>query len=757
MRAAVLTFGLGGLLAAALLVRPDARAESSEDAFEKDVAPLLKRWCFECHAGAKTENGLDLAKLAAAPKHGDASDAWRDVRRMLRRREMPPKKAPQPPEADVAKILGWIDGVACAPAAGDVDPGRVTLRRLSRGEYRRTVFDLLGVDFDSETKLPADDVTLGFDNVGDAMSLPPALLEKYLAAAEEIAPKAVVDPAAETKLAQRMAPEKEPWLKFYADGSAGMPMEFPRDGEYVIRTRAFGEQSGPDPVRMAFRVFGAVQKIVDVKAVRDAPQVYEARLFVPAGKRRASVAFVNEYSHVGNPDVKDLKPRFLYVEWIEVEGPVDPTPLPQAQRRAFGDDAKRPRDRAFAKEVVRRLADRAFRRPATDEEVERLADVVELATKRGASFERGVQLALTAVLVSPHFLFRVETDPTPDAAAHDLTDWELATRLSYFVWSSMPDDRLFAAAAKGELRDAEKLAGEAKRLLRDPRASALTTNFAAQWLELRRLDSVAPDPDRFPLFDEALRTAMRRETELFVDALVREGRPLREFLDADFTFADERLARHYGLAGVKGDAFQRVKLPPGGRGGLLSHASILTLTSNPTRTSPVKRGKFILSEILGEPPAPPPPGVGTFDESEAAGRTATLRQRLERHRTDPQCAVCHVKMDALGFALENFDAVGAWREKDGPLPVDAVGTLPDGRTIDGPKELRASLVADDAFVRCLAEKLLVYALGRAPTPEDGRALDRLVGCSAGLDATFADLVVGIVRTDGFRRRRGETK
>jgi mono/diheme cytochrome c family protein len=753
MRLAATAAGLACIAAAALLApRRDAAAEGADETPGRDVGAFLSKWCFECHSGAKPEGELDLAKLAASPDAEDASDAWREVRRRLKRREMPPKKAPQPPVADAAKVIDWID--ARPSAAREVDPGRVTLRRLSRFEYRRTIRDLLGVDVDVESRLPADEVTLGFDNVGDAMSLSPALLEKYVAVAEEIAPLAIVDAGAEKKIQNRLEPEKTGWIEFFADGSAGTEIEFPREGDYRFRVRAYGQQSGPDPVRMAFRADGAVSEFVDVKAKSDLPEIYEARLRIPAGKRRASVAFVNEYNKLHHPEPENIV-RKLFVQWIEVTGPVDHAPLPALQRALFGDDPGRPRDRAYVEEIVRKLATRTFRRPVDDEEARRYADVVAAAQKRGQTLERGVQIALSAMLASPNFLFRVETDPTD--AAHDLADHELATRLSYFLWSSMPDDELSALAAKGALRTPDDVAAQARRMLRDARASALVSNFAAQWLELRRLEAVAPDPDRFPQFDAPLRAAMRQETDLFLEALIRENRPLREFLDADFTFVNERLARHYGIVGVKGERMQRVSLRRGARGGLLAQASVLTLTSNPTRTSPVKRGKFILTEILGEPPAPPPPGVGTFDESEAASKAASLRQRLERHRSDPNCVGCHTRMDALGFPLENFDAVGAWRELDAGRPVDAIGTLPDGREIKGVADLRATLVADDAFLRCLAEKLLVYALGRAPTPADRRALDRLAASLPGLDATFADVVTEIVKTDGFRRRRGEAR
>ncbi len=763
MRVGVVSIGLCGVAVAAIVAgHRGAAADGNDDVFRRDVAPFLARWCFECHSGETVENDLDLSKLGA----GGDPDVLREIRTKLRRREMPPKEAPQPPAADVARIVAWIDSLP--DDAGASDPGRVTIRRLSRTEYRNTVRDLCGVDFDAEARLPPDDVGLGFDNIGDVLTLPPVLFEKYLAAAEFVASRAIVaeDPARppvrrfdrDSLQSSRGARRDKTGVAMFSPGEAFGEMTFPRDGEYLLRVRAFAQQAGPEPARIALRVPGASDQVVDVTAVAKSPEIYEVRARVAAGRRRVAAAFINDYYKPDDPDPTQ-RDRNLFVQWIEVAGPVDVRPVGEFQRELLGDDSKRPRDRAFAIEVARRIANRAYRRPATADEASRLADLVAEAQKSGASFERGVEAALTAALVSPSFLFRVETDPSPGDpnAAHDLTEFELATRLSYFLWSSMPDRELSSLAAKGALHDPDVLAAQTRRMLRDARASALVTNFAVQWLELRRLDDVAPDPARFPEFDDALRASMRQETEMFVEAVVREGRPLRDFLDADFTFVDARLAKHYGLAGVKGDRFERVPLPRGRRGGLVTQASILTLTSNPTRTSPVKRGKFILEEILAEPPPPPPPGVGALDESAAATKAASLKERLARHRSDPNCASCHTRMDALGFALENFDPVGAWRERDESGPVDAVGTLPDGRAIDGPAQLRAVLTADDAFARCLAEKLLVYALGRAPTRDDRRALDRLVKSLPGLDATFEDVVLGIVRMDGFRRRRGEGK
>jgi hypothetical protein len=409
-----------------------------------------------------------------------------------------------------------------------------------------------------------------------------------------------------------------------------------------------------------------------------------------------------------------------------------------------------------AREVLAALAYRAFRRPVADEELERLLGLVKLAQDSGADYRESVRFGIQAVLVSPYFLFRIELDADPQEvpAPRRLNDYELATRLSYFLWSSMPDGELFALAEKGQLGDTEVLVGQVRRMLVEVKAKALVEDFAGQWLQLRELDKVTPDPGRYPVFDSALRDAMRRETEQFLENLIREDRSILELIDSDYTFVNERLARHYGIPDVAGEEFRRVKLEDPRRGGVLSQASVLTLTSNPTRTSPVKRGKWILENILGTPPPPPPAGVEELAEDEAAELLGTLRERMEQHRSDPTCAVCHRKMDALGFGLENYDGVGAWRDKDGRFQIDASGTLPPNRTFDGPKELRTILrtTQKSRFTRCMAEKMLTYALGRGLTPYDRGAVNDIVTEVEKNDYRFSSLVIAIVQSDPFRMR-----
>jgi hypothetical protein len=430
---------------------------------------------------------------------------------------------------------------------------------------------------------------------------------------------------------------------------------------------------------------------------------------------------------------------------------------PRRELRTPGDTAPPdPEDLALERSAraVQAFADRAYRRPLTHEEMARFMRLLEASRAGGDSHERGVQLALQAILTSPHFLFRVEVGRSDGW----LTDFELATRLAYFLWSCPPDDELYRLACQGQLQQEQTLTRQVRRMLRDPKSKALAEHFAGQWLQTRGLREFTPDPARFPQFDEPLRRALLRETELFFDHVVRADRSVLELLTADYTFANERLARHYGLAAVRGPEFRKVSLAGTGRGGVLTHGSVLAVTSNPTRTSPVKRGKWILENLLGERPAAPPAGADNLSEAAGALPAGTLRQQLERHRRDARCASCHAALDPLGFGLENFDAVGAWRIRDGAQPIDASGTLPDGRSFRGPDELRALLAARAPdFVRCLAEKLLTYALGRELVPADACTVERIVRRLAANGQRFSSLVLGIVTSDAFRKlgSRGE--
>jgi len=525
-----------------------------------------------------------------------------------------------------------------------------------------------------------------------------------------------------------------------------------------MRISAFGQQAGPDPARMELRANGKAIKVFDVKAVERAPEVYELRGNSKAGERRISAAYINNYVNPNDPN-PDNRDRNLIIEYIEIVGPLggEAPDLPETHKRIFTQLSEPGHEIDAARAIIGSFAKRAFRRPVTTEEVDRLIKFFELAQKNGDSFEKSVKLALQAVLVSPHFLFR-ELPLSADVPkkAYEVDEFTLASRLSYFLWSSMPDEELFALAERGELR--KNLDAQVKRMLKDARSRALVDNFAGQWLQLRNLAIMAPDAKLFPGFDDALRAAMQKETEMFFETVMREDRSILDFLNGDWTFVNERLAQHYGMRGVKGDEFRRVSLKGTHRGGVLTQGSVLTLTSNPTRTSPVKRGKWVLENLLGTPPPPPPPDVPNLDDT---GRelTGTLRQRMEQHRTNPVCAGCHARMDPIGFGLENFDGIGAWRTKDDKSPVDAAGELVSGEKFKDAVGLEAILLKNkrDEFVQCLSEKVLTYALGRGMEYYDKATLKPITQGVAKNNYKFSSLIMEVVKSVPFQMRRGEAE
>ncbi len=741
--------GLSALCATALHATQSSTKASGD--FEGRGAQFLARYCGECHSGASPEGDFSTTRAVEAPL--TALDDWRAIRRELNLRRMPPRKAPQPPDEERRALLSALEEFL-ARHAPPIDPGAVTLRRLNRREFQNSVRDLCGVEFDAQAHLPPDDVGYGFDSIADVLSMPDILLERYVDAAQTIAARAILvsDPAnpptrrfadAELLHTENFMPRRGSW-SLYTNGFVGARFEVPRRASYLLRAIAWAQQAGTEPARMEFRVDERPLAQHDVLAEPSAPLAYETRVTLEPGLRRFDAWFVNDFYAPKEPE-PSRRDRNLYVEQLELVGPLD-VPLATAfQHTLFADE--RPVDR-----VIADLARRAWRRPAEESELEALLAL----SADDATREERVRAALEALLCSPHLLFRVEQDP-PDAApgaVRALNGFELATRLSYLVWSSAPDDELLAAAENGALTSAEGRARELERLLRDPRASELTRNFASQWLQLRQLERITPDAQRFTEFDDELRASMRAETELLFECVLRERRPLRELVDPDFTFLDERLARHYGLEGVRSTRHERVRLDPAQRairGGLLQQASVLTVTSNPTRTSPVKRGKWVLETLLGAPPLAPQPGVDSLDESSEAARAASLRERLARHRVDPACAVCHDRMDNLGFALEHYDPIGRWREHADGFAVDASGEFEDGLAFTGSALLEQRLARDPAFTRCVLEKLAVYALGRGLRPADGAALDA-AQARLGPDPTLVDVLHAVVELEAFRMR-----
>jgi hypothetical protein len=736
--------------------------------FPEKIRPLLARYCYECHGEQDAQAELNLQAVDTPLKVLQDRKRWLEVVAKLTTEEMPPAEHDPKPTMDERKLLvDWLtELVNDIDCRGSPDPGRVTLRRLNRREYRNTVRDLVGVDYEPSAEFPGDDTGYGFDNIGDVMTLPPILMEKYLAAAEEIANQAIDPTGGKKPVDQRIIGNKlqgdgnpEGLLSriFLTQGEATAKVPIPMEGEYEIRVMAYGHQGGTEPVKMAVRVNDETVRQFDIPQTENEAREFVTRTTLKLGTHRVGVAFLNDFwdPNESNPERRD---RNLIVGYVHVRGPLNAEVqgLPESHKRIIfvHPDTARTR-RGATEQVLRRLATRAFRRPATDDEVNRLVALARSVRSEGGAYEQGIQLALQAVLCSPHFLFRSEPDLEGQGdKPRDLNDYELATRLSYFLWSSMPDDELFELAEAGKLKSPEVIEQQVRRMLADPKSHALIENFAGQWLELRSLDQRTPDREMFPAFTDELREAMRKETELFLSAIIREDRSLVDLLDADFTYVNGPLAKLYGISGVEGQEFQRVSLDGSERGGLLTQASILTITSNPTRTSPVKRGKWILENLLGTPPPPPPPDVPELDEKKDASSAKTLREKLELHLVNPGCASCHQRMDPLGFALENFDAIGAWRTSDGGQPIDSRGELPGGETFTGARELRKLLSRErkEQFVECLTEKMLIYALGRGLDYQDKCTVDQIKAAVAQDGNRFSRLVIEIAKSEPFRKQ-----
>ena len=751
------------------------------DSYAQQIGPLIKQYCINCHSGSSPSAGISVAIYKNTATILNARDTWDRIAHNIESAHMPPPGVPHPTDAQRQQIVSWIDATTSKADCALHDPGRVTMRRLNHDEYNNTIRDLLAVNIRPADQFPSDDSGYGFDNIGDVLSISPLLMEKFISAAEKVAQAAILTPETATKPVRYACATLPGAVSvrrggieghlFNTEGALGTSYDFPVDGDYILRARGFGEQAGPDPARMAFLLDGKPIKTVDVAAVQAKPEIYEIHTRIAAGTHKFEVAFTNDFyipeSDTKGPDGKKrhkrAQDRNLFVEYLEIQpdAGVHP-PMPAAQKRiltSIPEDPSNAAERAAcARKVLRPFLCRAWRRPVTSEEVGRLAKCVDLAAKEGESFERGIQLAIEAALVSPNFLFHVEADPKP-LGANDrrmLNDYELASRLSYFVWSSMPDDQLLSLAAQGKLHNPDVLAVQARRMLRDPKAQAMSDDFAAQWLQLRNLATVAPDTQRFPDFNDKLRADMKTETEMFFQEVVNKDRSVLDFLDGKFTYVDEALARHYDMPDVHGDQFRRVALSDSRRGGVLTQASILTITSNPTRTSPVKRGKWVLEQLLGTPPPPAPPNVPKLADDNKGQLVGTLRQRMEQHRKNPICASCHNNMDPIGFGLENYDAVGKWRDLDGTYPIDPAGTLPGNQSFRGPAELKVILKnKKKLFVHNLVQKMLTYALGRGVTRHDRCNVDAMVSTVAANDYRFSALITAVVQSDPFRMRTGD--
>jgi mono/diheme cytochrome c family protein len=746
------------LLAAAGLAAQSAASAQS----------LLGTYCQGCHNESNRSGGVSVEGLRAAAISG-AGMTWEKILRKVRTGEMPPLGLPRPKAETAAAFTGWLEAELDRQAIANRNPGSPLVHRLNRAEYSNAIRDLLGLRLDHAASLPADDSGYGFDNIGSVLTVSPLLMEKYMATARRVS-RLAVGTGKPSAAIERFNPGKGPALEasdalpLNVRGGLFLEYYFPVDAEYSILVRIRGNPAPGMPapkldVRMDGRRLQLHDVAIDTNEEAQGTRNIEMRLPVKAGLHAIGASFLTENWKLetgvisrrgfGGPPPANTN---LSVDYLQIGGPFNASGPGQTESRKTiftcwpGPALTEP---ACAQRILTAIARRAYRRPVSPADVNPLLGLFAMGRKDGGSFEAGIETALRAILVSPNFLFRVERDAAP--GVHPVTDLELASRLSFFLWSSLPDEELLLLAEQKKLRPV--LAAQVRRMLADAKAQSLIENFAGQWLQLRNIPSWRPDPEKFPQFDDALRSAMQKETELFFDFIVRQDRSVVDFLSADYSFLNERLARHYGVPGVKGAYFRKVALNGEERGGVLTHASVLTVSSYPTRTSPVLRGKWILENILATPPPPPPPNVPDLTEK-AANSAKDLRAALEKHRASAACASCHSRLDPLGFALENFDAVGKFRATEDGAKVDASGSLPGGIQFEGPSGLKKVLLERrDYFVECLSEKLLTYALGRGLEHYDLPVV-RQVRREAGLkENRFSELVLAIVNSVPFQMRR----
>ncbi len=736
---------------------------------------LVEQYCVDCHNQQLKTAGVSLEGLNFNNVGSDAG-VWEKVLRKVRTGQMPPTGPPHPKASAVTAFVTWLEGALDQAARVNPNPGRPAVHRLNRAEYSNAIRDLLAVDIKPGLALPVDDSGFGFDNIGDVLSLSPALLEKYMSAAHRISRLAVGDPAikpTEERFQPRRANRSErisDELPFYSRGGLSFQHYFPLDAEYLIRVKTPSNEDSGEPAK-----------------------AYEIRLPIKAGLRTVGVTFPREDAkpepalpgarRPGGPgpamttgqtlpldvrlDGARIKrfdvPGKTAIDVVIISGPFNVSGRGETPGRArifvcrptSGKPSSDKEETACAKKILATLTRRAFRRPVTAADLNPLLAFYENGRREG-DFDFGIQNALEALLVSPDFLFRVEQDPRGAAsgAVFRLNDFELASRLSFFLWSSLPDDELLNLAEQGKLKDLVVMQQQVRRLLDDPRSQAFVNNFGGQWLHLRNLETARPDADVFPAFDESLRQAFRRETELFFESILRENRSVFELLDANYTFLNQRLAEHYGIRGIYGSQFRRVTLADPNRGGLLGQGSILTVTSYPNRTSVVQRGKWVLENLLGSPPPPPPPDVPDLKPHGRDGRLLSMREQLETHRANAVCASCHARMDPIGFALENYDGIGRWRTKDAGAVIDASGKLPDGTKFTGPAELKKILLAGhrDEYVTTVTEKLLTYALGRGLEASDAPAVRAIMREAAQNNYQLPALISAIINSASFQMR-----
>jgi hypothetical protein len=749
---------------------------------------LVDDYCVTCHNEDTRVGNFSLETIdLSAP--GAFAEPLEKVALKLRAGMMPPAGMPRPEPGDLAAFVADLESAIDADAAINPNPGRPVLHRLNRTEYKNVIRDLLALDVDVESLLPPDDMSQGYDNMSDVLTISPTLLDGYIRAAGKLSRLAVGDPGASPAVETYVVPQAISQLRhvegapFGTRGGLVVRHHFPADAEYVIVIafyhrslgEIFGDNRPAEGEQVEISLNGHRVALFDIdRKMKETESLRTPPIRIQAGPQTISAAFVQRLEGPVQDFVMPFERALAdlstgnvagltglpHLKTLGVDGPYDATGVSETEsrRRIFSCRPSGPEDEdTCAREIFSNLARRAFRRPATAGDVERLMPLYESA--RGSqSFDAGITAGLQAILSDPEFLFRFER--TPEEAApgenHRVSDLELASRLSFFLWSSGPDDELITLASEGKLADAAVLERQVRRMLEDPRAEALSKSFATHWLHLQNLEDAHPDVYLFSDWDYNLTVSMRRETELFFDSIVREDRSVFDLLTADYTFVDERLAKHYGIPNVLGNRFRRVPVPDENRRGLLGQGSILTLTSLANRTSPVIRGAWILDVLLGTPAPRPPANVPPLKENETGGKHLSVRERLEEHRANPACSACHAIMDPLGYSLENFDAVGAWRFKDSGFDIEPSGSLFDGTQVNGPGGLRRYLLRSDTlYLRNFTRHLLMYALGRVVQHYDMPTVRAIARNAAENDNRFSSIVLGIVNSAPFQMRRAE--
>jgi mono/diheme cytochrome c family protein len=751
---------------------------------------LVTQYCVTCHnarvkTGGLALDGLDLTRPT------EHADVWEKVVRKVRAGVMPPQGVRRPDEQALKQFVTYVEDTLDRDAARNPDPGRPLLHRLNRAEYKNAIRDLLALDVDVATLLPPDDSAYGFDNISDVLGVSPSLQERYLAAAGRISALAVGDPEIRAgsdtyRVPQDLSQNQHvEGLPLGTVGGLRVRNTFPLDGEYDFQTKLYRTNLNiPRGLQYASEfevaIDGKPVHRVTIGGTEDLAKMFDAptdtgdavearmrvRIKVPAGPHDVTAAFIDNLAVKDTlrvqPFLRSSADNFEWagqphIQTFAITGPFNPTGSGDtASRRAVFTcrPTTKSTERACASQILGRLARRAYRQPVSAAELAPILEFYDAGRARG-TFETGIQRGLQRILASPRFVFRVERDPADAApgSVRPVTGLELASRLSFFLWSSIPDEPLLRAATQGTLTQPAVLDRQVRRMLADPRADALVANFAGQWLQLRNVRSVQPNSDEFPDFDDNLRQAFRRETELLFTSILRDDRNVLDLLRADYTFVNERLARHYGIPNVYGSRFRRVPVTDDARRGILGQGSMLAITSHAERTSPVLRGKWVLENLLGLPVPPPPPDVPSLKGNSEGEKPRTLREQLAEHRADPVCASCHKVMDPVGFALENFDAVGAWRTQEPGGRIDASGQLADGTKVDGVVTLRnAILDKPDLFVATLTEKLMIYALGRGVDARDMPAVRAVIRAAEKDGNTFSSIVLGIARSAPFRMR-----